>query len=356
VNENEFQHLPQDLQDIAHALVAHRDTPDGHLLERVLARVKTAPRPKRGFQGFFRARLAAFSMLLLCLGLNVSGALAAVLSSVGLSSASANSLNLSTLFSSLTKTVSTGNNPQSAADEVYCPENGKGGSDDNSQSGSGDKSGQKSMTTMTSTNGTQNGSDSEKNGGTEDNGGGGGGGQCTPCPTGTTSGSGSGSEQNGPEQNSAPVVSLSKSTPLVTKSKTGIVTTTYTQTTTTTSHNESGGSEQNGGGGQCTPCPPSTSSGSEQNGGSENVQTKVDNYSNGKMVSTTTSNTTKDGDTSGSETNGGSGGCPPPPVEKPGCGNEQNIGISGASGAHGGQPPKLEERGSCPHTPGVDGN
>jgi hypothetical protein len=299
VNENEFQHLPQDLQDIAHALVAHRDTPDGHLLERVLARVKTAPRPKRGFQGFFRARLAAFSMLLLCLGLNVSGALAAVLSSVGLSSASANSLNLSTLFSSLTKTVSTGNNPQSAADEVYCPENGKGGSDDNSQSG-------------------------------------------------------------GSEKNMSPEVNSVKSAPVYTKNSKGVVvTTTYTQTTTTTTHNDSeknGGTESNGGGGQCTPCPPTTSSGSEQNGGSENVQTKVDNYSNGKMLSTTTSNTTKDGDSSGSETNGGSGGCPPPPVEKPGCGNEQNIGISGASGAHGGQPPKQEERGQCPHQPGVDGN
>ena len=42
--------------------------------------------------------------------------------------------------------------------------------------------------------------------------------------------------------------------------------------------------------------------------------------------------------------------------EKPGCGNEKNIGISGNSGDHGGQPPKEEERGECPHEPGVDGN
>jgi hypothetical protein len=296
VNENDFQHLPHDLQDIAHALAAHRDTADGHLLERVLARVKASPRPKRAFRGFFRARLAALSMLVLCLGLNVSGALAAVLSSMGLSTASANSLNVSTLFSSLTKTVSTGNNSQSAADEVYCPEGGKGGSDDNSQSG-------------------------------------------------------------GSEQNMSPEVSTVKSAPVYTKNSKGVVvTTTYTQTTTTTTHDNSeqnGGSESNGGG-QCTPCPPSTGSGSEQNGGSENVQTKADTYVNGKMTTTNTTNTTKDGDSSGSEQNGGGGGCPTP--EKPGCGNEQAQGVSGGSGVHDGQPPKLDERGSCPQDPGVDGD
>jgi hypothetical protein len=304
VNENDFQHLPQDLQDIAHALAAHRDSPDGHLLERVLARVKASPRPKRGFRGFFRARLAALSMLLLCLGLNVSGALAAVLSSVGLSTASANSLNLSTLFSSLTNTVSTGHNSQSAADEVYCPEGGKGGSDDNGQNGG-----------------------SEKNGGSE--------------------------------QNMSPQVNVVQSAPTYTKNNKGvIISTTYTKTTTTTTHNDSetnGGSESNGGNGQCTPCPPSTGSGSEKNGGSENVKTETDTYVNGKMTTANTSNTTKDGDSGGSEQNGGQG-CPSPPPEKPGCGNEQNMGISGNSGDHGGQPPKQEERGQCPKDPGVDGN
>lgn len=359
MNDNDFEHLPQDLQDIARALSTHREVADGHLLERVLARVKASPRPKRGFGGFFRARLAALSMLVLCLGLNVSGALASVFQGLGIGNTSLTNLNLQSLLTSLTTTVSTGTHSQSAADQVYCPEGGKSGSDDNSQSGGSEQNGggseqnsQKSATTLTSTNGTNGSQDSEQNGGSESNGGGGGGGQCTPCPTG--SGSGSGSEQSGSggsEQNSAPMVTVTKSSPVYSK---GV--TTYTQTTTTTTQNgDNGGSEQNGGGGQCNPCPPSGSTGSEQNGGSENVQTKVDTYSNNKMVSTTTTNTTKDGDTSGSETNGGSG-CPSPPPEKPGCGNEQNIGISGASGAHGGQPPKLEERGSCPHTPGVDGS
>src|SRR5205807_9915945 len=98
---------------------------------------------------------------------------------------------------------------------------------------------------------------------------------------------------------------------------------------------------------------------SEKNGGSENVHMQVDTYSNGKLTNTSTSNYTKSGDNGGSENNGGSEGnnqCPPPPKEKPGCGNEHNIGISGNSGAHGGQPPKQEERGDCPHMPGVDGN
>jgi hypothetical protein len=41
-------------------------------------------------------------------------------------------------------------------------------------------------------------------------------------------------------------------------------------------------------------------------------------------------------------------------VEKPGCGNEQDYGLSGGSGVHTGQPPKDDERGACPHSPGVD--
>ena len=176
---NDFEHLPEDLQDIARALAVHRDVPDGHLLERVLARVKAAPRPRRGFAGFFRARLAALSMLVLCLGLNVTGALAAVLQSLGVSSGTANSLNLSNIINSLTQTVSTGSNWQSAADEVYCDEHGKSGSDDNARAAR--------RTTATSrhrrstANGTTNSGDSEKNGGTEENNGGGGNGQC--CPT-----------------------------------------------------------------------------------------------------------------------------------------------------------------------------
>jgi hypothetical protein len=106
MDDSYFRHLPPDLQDLARALVTHRETPDGHLLERVEARVKASPKPRRRVTGFFRARLAALSMVVLCLGLNVSGALAAILQSVGLSKTSANSINLSNLFSQLTTTIS----------------------------------------------------------------------------------------------------------------------------------------------------------------------------------------------------------------------------------------------------------
>src|SRR5947208_175103 len=99
MNEKDFQHLPHDLQEIARALVANRDVADGHLLERVLSRVERVlsrvERPTqqpRGLRRFFRARLAALSMLVLCLGMNVTGALAAVLQGLGVSSSSANSL------------------------------------------------------------------------------------------------------------------------------------------------------------------------------------------------------------------------------------------------------------------------
>ena len=308
MDDNDFQHLPEDLQEIARDLIAERDVPDGHLLERVLTRVKSTPQRKRPLSGFVRTRLAALSMLVLCLGLNVSGALASVLQGLGVSSSSANSLNLSNLFNSLTAFVSSAHYSQSAAMTVYCqPHGNKGGSDDNNQGGS------------------------EKNGGSEQN------------------------KNGGSEQNYSPQTNVVKSTPITTMVK-GQKVTTWTQTTTTTTHNSSdqnGGSEGNGGQCQPPPCPPSGSSGSEKNGGSENVSTKVDSYSNNKLMSSTTTNTTKDGDQGGSEQNSG---CPSPPPEKPGCGNEQNIGISGNSGAHGGQPPKSEERGDCPHDPGVDGH
>ncbi len=459
---NDFEHLPEDLQDIARALAAHRDVPDGHLLERVLSRVKAAPRPRRGFAGFFRARLAALSMLALILGLNVTGALASVLQSFGLSSGAANSIDLSNLINSLTQTVSTGSNWQSAADEVYCDEHGKSGSDDNAQGGSEQNNGTWSSPT---TNGTK--SDSEKNGGTEENSGGGSGGDQCKCPQGSGSG---GQPSGGSEKNMSPVSNVATS-PTTTSGSGKSKVTTYTTTTTTTTPmpdmgsgmdqcgcptggGSGSGSEQNGGsekvdtkvdtytngsltktttgttykssdsgsenngggsgGGQCCPtgsgsggqpsggseknmspvsnvvtsptttsgsgkskvttyttttttttpqtdygstsggscghCPPSGQTGSEQNGGSEKVDTKVDTYTNGSITKTTTGTTYKSSD-SGSETNSGS--CP----EKPGCGNEQQAGQSGASGVHGGQPAdnKSEERGSCPHQTGVEG-
>jgi hypothetical protein len=119
------EHLPQDLRDVADALVAGRDVPDGHLLERVQRRLQASPRGRRRWLGAPSPRRTAAVVLAVIFGLNVSGALATVLSTAGLGTTSLTNLNVTQVLKSVTSPVSYGSNSLSAADEVYCTEGTK---------------------------------------------------------------------------------------------------------------------------------------------------------------------------------------------------------------------------------------
>jgi hypothetical protein len=66
-------------------------------------------------------RTQAALILLVVFGLNVSGATAPVLSTLGVGSSNANNLNVTQIVSAIARGTSTANGSQSAADLVICP-------------------------------------------------------------------------------------------------------------------------------------------------------------------------------------------------------------------------------------------
>jgi hypothetical protein len=114
VTEDSFEddRLPDDLQSVADALRAHRDEPDGHLLERVFHRVR-ASSPGRRRRRLLTARSAVMATAAAALVLGVR------LSHLNLAQAA------TTLASSVTSITSTSPSG-SAANHVYCP-SGVGG-------------------------------------------------------------------------------------------------------------------------------------------------------------------------------------------------------------------------------------
>jgi hypothetical protein len=118
-------HLPEDLRKVAEALVTGREVADGHLLERVQRRVQARPSGTRHRLASPSPRRITAVVLAVIFGLNVSGALATVLSTAGLGTTSLTNLNVTQVLKTVTSPVSYGRNSLSAADEVYCPDGTK---------------------------------------------------------------------------------------------------------------------------------------------------------------------------------------------------------------------------------------
>ena len=126
MNDNPFEPFPDDLQDIGDALREYREVADGHQLERIKRRVLPAVTPRRTLRCLVprRARTRAALILVIGFALNASGAMATVLTHCGVSSSSAQDLNVTQIASTILSYASSGNGPESAAMVVYaqsCP-------------------------------------------------------------------------------------------------------------------------------------------------------------------------------------------------------------------------------------------
>lgn len=126
MNDNPFEPFPDDLQDIGDALREYREVADGHQLERIKRRVLPAVTPRRTLRCLVprRARTRAALILVIGFAMNASGAMATVLTDSGVSSSSAQDLNVTQIASTILSYASSGNGPESAAMVVYaqsCP-------------------------------------------------------------------------------------------------------------------------------------------------------------------------------------------------------------------------------------------